>query len=168
MEPRRLIRRIQRTRPETVRRQSVSWYCAMLLACQLVGCAAGDFRTIPPRQVQMVDALTLKLWTDPWPARVGENHIFVEVNAPTRKAMVNRDVLLTYHSADGAMTTVPMQPVPGKIDVFKAVVELESAGKQHFTASVQSSTRPPATALFQLPVIEFASADSLPVERADQ
>jgi len=130
----------------------------VLLACQLVGCTTDSLTA--PQQVQMVNALTLKLWSDPWPARPGENHIFVEVNAPTRKAMVNRTILLTYQSATGTMDTVLMQPVAGKFDTFKAVVELDSAGETTFTASVQSSTTPPAIAHFQLPVIQFASAES--------
>jgi hypothetical protein len=146
--------------PGVMRHGPIRWYCAVLLACQFVGCTTTDSLTVPTPQVQMVNALTLKLWSDPWPARVGENHIFLEVNAPTRKAMVNRDILLTYQSVEGTTATVPMQPVPGKLDTFKAVVELDSAGKRTFTASVQGSTKPPAIAHFQLPVIQFASAES--------
>jgi hypothetical protein len=115
----------------------------------------------------MVNALTLKLWTEPSPPRVGENHIFVEVNAPTRNAMVHRDVVLTYQSAEAAFSNISMQPVPGKIDVFRAVIELESPGKIGVSASVQSATKPPAIGHFELPVIQYASAESLSIERAD-
>jgi hypothetical protein len=150
---------------EAVVRGPARWSCTVLLACQLMGCATPDSLTAPP-QVQMVNALTLKLWSDPWPVRVGENQIFLEVNAPTRNAIVNKGILLTYQSAERTMTTVPMQPVPGKIDTYKVVIELVSAGETTFTASVQSSTKPPAIAEFQLPVI--ASAEFLPIERTDQ
>jgi hypothetical protein len=108
----------------------------------------------------MVNALTLKLWSEPSPARVGENHIFVELNAPTRNAMVNRNILLTYQSATGTVDTVLMQPVAGKFDTFKAVVELDFVGETTFTTSVQSSTKPPAIAYFQLPVVQFTPAES--------
>jgi hypothetical protein len=139
----------------------------MLLVYQLTGCTTVDPVTAPEKQVQMVNALTLKLWSDPSPPRVGTNHIFLEVNAPTRNAMVNRDVLLTYQSAEGTTSTVLMQPVPGQIDVFKAVIELDSAGKVVFSPSVQSPTKPPAIAYFRLPVIQFASTNPLSIERAD-
>lgn len=131
-----------------------------------MGCTPID-STVQTRQVQMVNALTLKLWSEPSPPRVRENHIFLEVNAPTRNAMVNRDVLLTHQSVEGTASTVLMQPVPGKIDVFKAVIELDSPGKIVVSASVQSPTKPPAIARFQLPVIQFASTETLSVERAD-
>jgi hypothetical protein len=114
----------------------------------------------------MVNALTLKCWSDPYPLREGENSIYLEVNAPTRIAMVNRDVLLTYPSAEGTTSTVSMQPVPGKIDVFRAVIELDAAGTTGFLASVQSPTKPPATARFYLPVVQVAST-TLSIERAD-
>jgi hypothetical protein len=67
--------------------------------------------------------------------------------------MVNRNILLTYQPAEGTTATVPMRPVPGKFDIFRAMVQLDSAGKRTFTTSVQSSTKPPAIAHFQLPVI---------------
>src|SRR5574338_911726 len=151
----------------TVWRSPARWYCAVLLICPLAGCATIDSLTARAPQVQMVNALTLKLWSDPWPARVGENHLFLEVNAPTRKAMVNRDVLLTYQSAKGT-TTVPMRPVSGTIDIFQAVVTLDSPGDGIFSTSVQSPTKPPATAHFRLPIIQAAPAESLPIERTDQ
>jgi len=150
---------------EPVLRAPARWSCAVLLACQLVGCAT-DSLTAPTPQVQMVDALTLKLWSEPWPAHVGMNHIFLEVNAPTRNTMVKRDVLLSYQSAEGTTATVRMRPVPGKFDIFRAMVEFDSAGEKTFTAMVQSATKQPALAHFQLPVI--ASDESLPVERTDQ
>jgi hypothetical protein len=139
----------------------------MLVVYQLTGCTTVDSVTVPEKQVQMVNALTLKLWSEPSPPRIGKNHIFLEVNAPTRNAMVNRDVLLTYQSAEGTTSTVLMQPVPGQIDVFKAVIELDSVGKVVFSPSVQSPTKPPAIAHFRLPVTQFASTETLPVERAN-
>lgn len=151
------------TRGFIVLRAQARWYCAVLLACQLVGCAMTDRPTsAQPPQVQVVEGLTLKLWSEPSPARVGTNTIFLEVNAPTRKAMGKRDVLLTYQSAEGTKATARMRPVPGKFDIFRAVVELDSAGNRTFTVSVQSPTQPPAIANFQLPVI--ASAVSLLIE----
>ncbi len=150
-------------------RHPVRWYgaIAMLVVYQLTGCTPVDSLTVPEKHVQVVNALTLKLWSDPSPPRVGENHIFLEVNAPTRNAMVNRDVLLTYQPTEGTTSTVLMQPVPGQLDVFKAVIELESAGKVVFSPSVQSPTKAPAIAHFRLPVIQFASSETLPVERAN-
>jgi hypothetical protein len=135
------------------------WYCAVLLACQLVGCATTNRpTTAQPPQVQIVEGLTLKLWSEPSPARVGTNQIVLEVNAPTRNAMVRRDVLLTHQSTEGMKSTARMRPVPGKFDTFGAVVELDSAGNRTFTVSVQSPTQLPAIAHFQLSVI--ASAES--------
>ena len=116
----------------------------------------------------MVNALTLKLWCEPSPPRVGENHVFLEVNAPTRNAMVKRDVLLTYQSAEGTISTVRMRPVPGQLDVFKAVIELDSPGRIIFSPSVQSPTKPPAIAHFQFPVTQVNLTDTLStIERAD-
>jgi hypothetical protein len=116
----------------------------------------------------MVNSLTLKLWSEPSPPRVGENHVFLEVNAPTRNAMVKRDVLLTYQSAEGTIFTVPMRPVPGQLDVFRAVIELDSPGRIIFSPSVQSPTKPPAIAHFQLPVTQVNLTDTLStIERAD-
>jgi hypothetical protein len=80
--------------------------------------------------------------------------------------MVRRDVQLTSQSAAGMKATIRMQPVSGKFDIFRAVVELDSAGIRTFTVSVQSPTEAPAIAHFQLPVI--ASAVSLLIERTDQ
>ncbi|HJR75573.1 MAG TPA: hypothetical protein VJ805_01330, partial [Nitrospiraceae bacterium] len=149
-------------------RHPLHWYIGVLVAYQFIGCAPIDSLTVPTKQVQMINALTLKFWSDPSPLRVGANHIFVEVNAPTRNAMVNRDVLLTYQSAEGTTSTVRMQPVPGQLDVFTAVIELDSPGKTTFSASVQSPTKPPAVAHFQLPVTQFASTEILStIERAD-
>ena len=135
-------------------RAQARWYCAMLLACQLVGCTTTDRPTsAQPPQLQIVEGLTLKLWSEPSPARVGTNQIFLEVNAPTRKATVKSDVLLTFQSAEGTKATVRMRPVPGKFDIFSAMVEFDSIGKRTFTATVQSATQRPAIAHFQLAVI---------------
>lgn len=142
------------------------WCVAVLLVNQLIGCVPLDSSAVATKQVQMVNALTLKFWSDPYPLREGENSIYLEVNAPTRIAMVNRDVLLTYPSAEGTTSTVPMQPVPGKIDVFRALIELDAAATIGFLASVQSPTKPPATAHFYLPVVQVAST-TLSIEGAD-
>lgn len=137
-----------------VLRDQARWYCAVLLACQLVGCTTTDRPTsAQPPQVQIVEGMTLKLWSEPSPARMGMNQIFLEVNAPTRKAMDKRDVLLSYQSAEGKTATVRMRPAPGKFDSFSAMVEFDSAGKKTLTATVQSATQRPAVAHFQLPVI---------------
>lgn len=148
-------------------RAQACWYCVVLVVCQLVGCATTDRpTTAQPPQAQIVGGLTLKLWSDPSPARVGTNQIFLEVNAPTRNAMVKRDVLLTHQSADGMKASVRMRPAPGKFDTYRAVVELTSSGDSTFTVLVQSPTQAPAIAHFQLPVI--ASTLSLLIERTDQ
>lgn len=67
--------------------------------------------------------------------------------------MVQRDVLLSYQSAEGTKATARMRPVPGKFDIFSAMVEFDSAGKRTFTATVQGATQRPVIAHFQLPVI---------------
>ncbi|NGZ10159.1 MAG: hypothetical protein CV088_12360 [Nitrospira sp. LK70] len=137
-----------------VLRSPARWYCAVLLACQLVGCATTDRpASAQPPQVQIAEGLTLKLWSEPSPPRVGSNQIFLEVNAPTRNAMDKRDVLLSYQSAEGTKSIARMRPVPGKFDIFSALVEFDSAGKKTLTATVQSATQRPAIAHFQLPVI---------------
>ena len=143
------------------------WQGLILLVCVLTGFVLLDSSTSSAKQVQMVNALTLKFWSEPSPARVGEVTIFLEVNAPTRTAMVNRDVLLTYRSAEGTTATVTMESVPGKIDVFRAMIELDSAVTTVFSVSVQSPTKPPAIAHFDLPVLQVASSKTLSIERTD-
>ena len=147
------------------------WCVAVLLVNQLMGCVPLDSSTSQTKQahkqVQMVNALTLKLWSEPSPLREGENSIYLEVNAPTRRAMVNRSVLLTYLTAQGTTSSVSMELVPGTIDVFRAVVELDPAVTTVLSVSVQSPTKPPAIAHFQLPLVQLASTKPLSIERAN-
>lgn len=140
------------------RRKAVVLWSTLLHGCSL---GQGHMGGAPPpaseviltKHVQVVKAVTLTLWSEPTPLQVGENHIFLNVNAPTMKSMVNRSILLIYRTRDQVRTT-PMRPVGGTMTTYKALIELDSPGEMVLSASVQSPTKLPVIGNFEFLIRE--------------
>ena len=129
--------------------------CVIALSWSLfAACTHGAVSSSLAKQEQIVGGLGFEFWTVPSPARVGENIIFVELDAGSDKVLSELHVLLTYMASSASTPIHTSMRNTESLDTFSSTLQLTKAGPATFIVTVQSPSRPPVRATFTVTVVE--------------